>query len=284
MSTQPLVAHLLAIVSVPTSSRVQCQNPGCGHGVYAAIHVVEDDGKLLVLGSTCFTKRYGGRLALGKPAYSAGGGNGQVLNEVERQMLKDNTAALIAMFKDQHESRKNAIKAKIHALRSRLAQHGAAPLPDQSQLTSRQSAISRFPWAWQHPRNTSVALFHSASGQSWVRVKHLDGTQKLVPWPMFDGWDEALPPSCGLADPVLQAYCVSDLPKAFATLNQLGYIGPIVGVWPGVLGATEHPGSRKHAGGWIQAPTQADKDCWTLKVEPKPYEPPRTNEYARRKG
>lgn len=36
-----LTGKLLAIVSVDPAKRVQCQNPGCGHGVYAAIHVVE---------------------------------------------------------------------------------------------------------------------------------------------------------------------------------------------------------------------------------------------------
>lgn len=230
-----LSARLLAIVSVPRTSRVQCQNLGCGHGVYAAIHVVEDGEKLLVLGSTCFSKRYGGSQMLGEPAYSSGGGGGSVLSEDERQMLRDNTAALMALFKDRHERTVSATAAKVHALRFRLAEPAPLPLPAQNQLAPRQPALNRSPWEWQHPRNTSVALFRSESGQDWVRVQHLDGSQKIVPWPMFDGWDEALPLSCGQADLDLQAYSVSDLPRAFATLKQLGHKGPIVGVWPGVL-------------------------------------------------
>lgn len=50
-------ARLLAIVAVLPQKRVQCS--GCGHGVYAAIHVVEENGQILVLGSTCFAKRFG---------------------------------------------------------------------------------------------------------------------------------------------------------------------------------------------------------------------------------
>lgn len=235
-SLSSLSARLLAIVSVPPASRVQCQHAGCGHGVYAAIHVVEHGGQLLVLGSTCFAKRYGGADALGKPAYSAGGGSGTILSEKERQMLRDNTAALVATFKERHERALAASAAKEHALRLQHAQNVASRRPAPSS-TPRQPTLNRTPWAWQHPRNTSVALFHSACGQHWLRVQHRDGTQKLVPWPMFDGWDEALPPSCGLADLALLAYSVSDLPKAFATLKQLGHTGPIVGVWPGILQA-----------------------------------------------
>ena len=73
--------------------------PGCGHGVYAAIHVVEENGQILVLGSTCFAKRFGSAAAVGLPAYSAGGGNGKPLTEDERQLLMNNTAELMARFK-----------------------------------------------------------------------------------------------------------------------------------------------------------------------------------------
>ncbi len=46
MSKKPEIrtAHLLAIVEEDKSERVQCQEPGCGHSVYQAIHVVRDGG------------------------------------------------------------------------------------------------------------------------------------------------------------------------------------------------------------------------------------------------
>ena len=36
--------RLRAIVTVDEQDRVRCQQPGCGHSVYAAIHVVEENG------------------------------------------------------------------------------------------------------------------------------------------------------------------------------------------------------------------------------------------------
>lgn len=225
--------RLLCIVSVPPEGRVQCQQPGCGHGVYAAVHIVEDGGQLHVLGSTCFAKRYGSSEALGKPAYVGGGGG--MLTDEERQLLKDNTAALIAHFKSQHEIATKSALDKLHALRSRFALQAAANRQSQQRLAPRPPAVARRPWPWQHDRNTSVAVFRSSCGQSWVRVQHKDGTHKLVPWPMFDGWDEALPPSCGAADQGLQAYSPVDVPTAFATLKKLGMAGPIVGIWPEVI-------------------------------------------------
>ena len=56
---------LLAIVEVDKKKRVQCGQRGCGHGVYKAIHIVQDDDGLLVLGSTCYAKRYEGSIRAG---------------------------------------------------------------------------------------------------------------------------------------------------------------------------------------------------------------------------
>lgn len=237
--TEAASACLLAIVAVPRASRVQCQNPGCGHGVYAAIHVVEENGQLLVLGSTCFAKRYGSEDALGKPSYSAGGCYGGMLSDEDRQLLKDNTAALMALFKERHQRGLLALAGKLNSLRARFVQDAPKPRFALSAPAARAPSINRRPWAWQHDRNTSVALFRSDCGQSWIRVQHIDGSHKLVPWPMFDGWDEALPPSCGVADLALQAYSPANLLEAFATLKKLGHEGPFVGTWPAVVEGTE---------------------------------------------
>src|SRR5690349_11602752 len=101
-------ARLRAIVAVDVIDRVQCQQSGCGHSVYAAIHVVEEEGRLLVLGSTCFAKRYGDAHALGQAQY--GGDGGRKLTEEERRMLIQNTAALLAHFEAQ-DSAEVAAKA-----------------------------------------------------------------------------------------------------------------------------------------------------------------------------
>ncbi len=67
-------ARLLAVVEVEKEQRIRCQQPGCNHTVYKAIHVVDEQGTLLVLGSTCFAKQYGSPTKLGDPAYGNGGG------------------------------------------------------------------------------------------------------------------------------------------------------------------------------------------------------------------
>ena len=98
----------------------------------------------------------------------------------------------------------------------------------------RVSASNRRPWPWQHQRNTSVAVICSPHGQHWVRVQAADGSQKLAPWPIFDGWDTALPSACGVPDPCFQAYCVTNIIAALQTLRSMGYSTPTVGTWPEV--------------------------------------------------
>lgn len=124
--------------------------PGCGHGVYAAIHVVEENGQILVLGSTCFAKRFGSASALGLPAYSAGGGNGKPLTEDERQLLTNNTAELMARFKAEHDATMAAAEARLRELRERAPSFNIvrrpAPPPRRRHLSTRgRGSIARTP-------------------------------------------------------------------------------------------------------------------------------------------
>ena len=86
---QTMGSMLLAIVRVPENERVRCQNPGCGHGVHAAIHIVREGGVLMVLGSTCFERRYGSAKALGQPQFNSGA-SGRPLTTEERELLDTN--------------------------------------------------------------------------------------------------------------------------------------------------------------------------------------------------
>ena len=224
-------ARLLAIVAVLPQKRVQCMQPGCGHGVYAAIHVVEENGQILVLGSTCFAKRFGSASALGLPAYSAGGGNGKPLTEDERQLLMNNTAELMARFKAEHDATMAAAEARLRELRERapsfnIVRRPAPPPPPPP---------PEHPWPWQHRQNSSVALLRGSDGQCWVRVMHQNGKQMLSPWPMFRGWETALPAICGAPDLALKAYVVPNIVTAIQALRQLGYAAPEVTRWPEIL-------------------------------------------------
>ena len=236
-------ARLRAIVAVDGKDRVRCQQPGSGHSVYAAVHVVEEDGKLMVLGSTCFAQRYGSPAALGQAQYGGGGG-GRKLTDEERQLLIENTEALLAQFEAQaiadaeaaalaeaqtHAEellRKQQIVDKLTALRAAYAERQAV-IPGMAAQPSS-------PWPWQMERS-SVAVFTAPDGAHWVRVQHKDRSQKLVPWPHFPGWESALPSGIGRADPSIGAIAVNNIADAIQILRQSGFLGPEVGRWQDVL-------------------------------------------------
>lgn len=132
--------NLRAIVAVEFAQRVRCQQPHCGHSVYARIHIVEEAGEFLVLGSDCFAKRYG--VASTANFSGFGGGGGRTLTDAEREMLQHNTAALLAMFEEEHAKERVRIElenaqaaAKLEALRQAHAERqkqimGMAPRND----------------------------------------------------------------------------------------------------------------------------------------------------------
>ena len=106
--------ELCAIVAVDFSARVRCTQPGCGHAVFRRIHVVRDDGKLLVLGSTCFAKRYGSSDALGPARHGGGSGDsGRQLTETERQLLVNNSAELLSQFEQERLPASLLVKSPI---------------------------------------------------------------------------------------------------------------------------------------------------------------------------
>lgn len=252
MSSLPKVeevrARLRAVVAIDAKNRVQCQQPGCMHSVYAAVHVVEEDGRLLVLGSTCFAKRYGGSNALGQAQY--GGGGGRKLTDDERQMLIQNTEALLAHFEALAVAEAEAATLALEQARLEELQHKQQMIDKLLRLRTvheeRQGArmrtanapglvsAARSPWQWQKER-TSIALFTAPGGVNWVRVQHRDGSQKLVPWPQFEGWEHALPVEVGVPDISIGAIAVVNIVEAIRYLKQNGFDDPVVGNWQDVL-------------------------------------------------
>ena len=230
-------ARLIAIVGVDQDARVQCQQPGCGHSVYRRIHVVQDAGKLLVLGSTCFGKRFGTALALGNATY--GGGVGRTLTVEERELLIQNTAELIARFEREREeiekSRKEADQQnldKLKALRSAFEMRAAVVC--QTPGLPHGWNKSDTPWLWSKPLS-SIAYFTLNDGSKWVRTEHVDGFHVMMPWPNFDGWDEALPATVGTPDVQLGGYRIEKVALAVAYMRTHGNWG-IVGSWRDVMG------------------------------------------------
>lgn len=239
-----LTARRRAIIGLDKEQAVLCQQPGCHHRVYAAVHVVQESNTYLVLGSTCFAKRYGGTKALGTAQYS---GSSRTLSDAERGLLIANTAALIAKLEEDDRLRDAALVEAAHRLAERRASTASAPqrefelrrvtyfpgVPTPAVLPSGRPSAS--PWPWQSTQLTSVAVMTAPDGRLWVRVQHQDGSQKLVPWPAFPGWEAALPAVLGPPDLEVAGYAVNDIVSALQLLQSLGFSRPKVGRWRDVL-------------------------------------------------
>jgi hypothetical protein len=92
--------RLLAILEVPKEERVYCQADTCTRAVYKAIHVIEDQEKISILGSQCFAKLYGSHKST-TPEYS--GGSPRVLSKEERELLLQNTKSLLERLEAEHQ-------------------------------------------------------------------------------------------------------------------------------------------------------------------------------------
>lgn len=237
--------QLLAIVAVDPEHRVRCGQPGCGHSVYARIHVVRADGELLVLGSTCFEKRYGSGSALGAPSY--GGGNGRQLTPEERGLLEENTALLLAKFEQELAEERLKAAAQLEKLRQLKLQQNEAIHPFSSLPQSpnprwsaipvhKHAAITPFPW--MKPLSSMLYL-KLRDGTGWARVQHKDGQQFIVPWPTFEGWDEAFPPHIGTVDPDHGGYAVKNVASTVKYLRSLSEREQLCGSWRELLSAIE---------------------------------------------
>lgn len=233
-------AQLLTIVEVLPEDKVLCAQPGCGHSVWKAIHVVRDGAELLVLGSTCFEKRYGSGGALGTPSY--GGGSSRKLTQEERGLLVDNTTAFMARIEEEERLRASALieahaqataSERANAVLRRAAWLHTAP-PTQPRFSMGHALPARVfkpcPWPWMKP-GTSLGYFELADGSGWVRILRSDGQQMLVPWPVSDGWDEALPAHIGTPNQELGGYVLLDVVKTVAYLRKVGTRDRVFDSW-----------------------------------------------------
>lgn len=230
--------RLMAIVEVDKAERVYCAQPGCHHTVYKAIHVVKEGDQLLVLGSTCFQKRYGSLNALGKAQHW--GSNGKVLTSEERALLAENTQALLARLEAEDARLREEAQQKLQRVRDEMLRRAVPHSVQASPRAERPGMQSlfqrgRFPWPWMMQRS-SVAAFKFRDGSGWVRVQHQDGRQFIVPWPSFDGWEEALPPVVGRVNHEVGGYEVfGQIVDVVAYLRSQEAGEKITGIWAEVM-------------------------------------------------
>lgn len=115
---------LLAIVGVDREDRVACQAEGCGHGVYAAIHVVRcGDGQLRVYGSDCYGRLFEHLMPSAKPRFGGGAVGGARLTKQDRDLLMQNTAAFIAKLEEERLQQHEHALARLKRLRERAVGH-----------------------------------------------------------------------------------------------------------------------------------------------------------------
>lgn len=100
---------LLGVVEVERNSRIRCQAPGCNHAVYKAIHLVEVDRRLILLGSQCCGKLFGWTSRSRSASYTTGE---RRLSAEERGQLETNTSELLQKLKTEHEARLERAKER----------------------------------------------------------------------------------------------------------------------------------------------------------------------------
>ena len=185
-------------------------------------HVVSEDGKLMVLGSDCYSKRFDVFDTHDFNGY--GGGSGKRLTDEERQMLVNNTAELLARFAQEHERAAAAARAKLEALHAAFRLRQPEPEPVQL-ILPRQKVFPEFEteeefeeapkparippdWAKLQKKNTSLFAYGLSPGEGFVLIQ--SATHEgcfIAPLPgTFEGWDESLPSSIGKVDPELNVY------------------------------------------------------------------------------
>lgn len=114
--------RLLAIVTTDEDNRIRCQHNGCNHPVYKAIHVVLDDAKLKVIGSTCFVKGYP-ELQSKATLTDRYGTAGRKLDAQELEKLINNTEQLVMQLTDEYDAHIRAEEIRLaHAEQQRMEQ------------------------------------------------------------------------------------------------------------------------------------------------------------------
>lgn len=108
--------ELLAIIEVGKAHRVICQAPHCGRHVYKRIHVVNDDGRVTVLGEQCYSKLYLGGAPATNTTSKYTGAESRELTPEEIDILLANTQALIQAFEDEAQQQLEQKRAEAEAL------------------------------------------------------------------------------------------------------------------------------------------------------------------------
>lgn len=253
--------RLLAVVSIEKEDRIRCQHQGCNHPVFVAIHVVLDDSKLKVIGSTCFKQGYPD-LHSKAELTDRFGEKGRKLTAEELEMLKRNTQQLVAQLeveyqahieaenrriaeleRQQHESAQH----RLHAIAQQQTQRQETiPLTQEEaerrwhefneKVAKRTAELARIaaqgnhtrtlPTSyWVNPKKSALAL-RLKDGSSRVRCEDLNGHQRLFPVALgeLQDWTLSLPTRCASADSTTRSFIVKNVVDALFILRTRGVL------------------------------------------------------------
>ena len=156
---------LLAVIGVDKVDRVQCQCKGCGHGIYAAIHMVRSPGgEIQCWGSDCYAREVGlAQRPHAEPLYH--GVNGRKLTEAERELLRTNRERLLAAFKAEHDEKLRQQEQARLAVEARRAQEAIARTEQDSAAAEEETPSPALPeWRSRLPRLTLPSVDYTRPG------------------------------------------------------------------------------------------------------------------------
>ena len=174
-------AYLLHVVEVDRDKRVRCQAEGCGHSVYARIHILLVDGQFQVLGGNCFQRLYGRGLQDAKSYYGGSAGSPTQLDDDMRLLLATNTAEFVERLETWRlelealtETRRalvqnNADRPAMHEEVTPAAAGGEGTSPGQRRpLSTAGLHPSRFVYVFDGP---SAAAYEGRAVLRWQWIK-----------------------------------------------------------------------------------------------------------------
>lgn len=139
----PIQPYLVDVVAVDKAKRIRCQAEGCGHGVYARIHVVLDRGKFVVLGGDCFQRLYGMTLQGTTSYYGGSASSPTQLTEKMRTLLTSNTAEFVEALEHRRQQIEAEAAQSLARQAHQAAQGHAVAQPSADTWTSANSVVSR---------------------------------------------------------------------------------------------------------------------------------------------
>lgn len=143
---------------------------------------------------------------------------------------KGMVAAARALAQKKAQEEDNTAMGRLLRIREEFDRRRVLVVQERQQAEAdwltRQAALEAdqvrtvVPWAPEHKPHSSFLFYRLRDGQGvWVIYTCTDGGSRMVPMPVFDGWDEAMPPSLGVPALDSATYMLKDATAAMVYLS-----------------------------------------------------------------